>query len=122
MGNTNETNTNNHSIIRFNQEALLKSYIDRNIELRQKPKNNFLKGFFKLMNNSSSGEYTSLEHMFFVWFHTPMWTACYARSLAHIDIGCETIQEICLLEPVYVLLLIVFVLCKRKSMILVGLP
>ena len=38
-------------MIRFNQKAWLKPYIDMNAKLRQKGKNNFEKDFFKLMNN-----------------------------------------------------------------------
>ena len=39
-------------MIRFNQKAWLKPYIDMNAKLRQKGKNNFDKDFFKLMNNA----------------------------------------------------------------------
>ena len=42
-------------IIQFNQEAWLKPYIDMNIELRKKAKNDFKKDFFKLMNNAAFG-------------------------------------------------------------------
>ena len=41
-----------HKIIKFNQEAWLKPYIDMNSELRKKAKNNFKKDSFKLMINA----------------------------------------------------------------------
>ena len=40
-----------HRMIKFNQEAWLKPYIDMNTKLKQKAKNNFEEKSFKLMNN-----------------------------------------------------------------------
>ena len=39
-----------HRIIKFNQKASLKSYIDMNTELKKIAKNDFVKDFFMLLN------------------------------------------------------------------------
>ena len=41
-----------HKIIIFNEKAWLKPYIDMNTDLRIKARNNFVKDFFKFMNNT----------------------------------------------------------------------
>ena len=45
-----------HGVINCNQKALLKTYIERNTNLRTEAKNDFGKDLFKLVNNSVFGK------------------------------------------------------------------
>ena len=51
-----------HTVIKFNQKAWLEPYMKMKTELKQKPKNNFEKDFFKLMNNEQSFCISNIEY------------------------------------------------------------
>ena len=45
-----------HRVIKFNQKAWLKPYIEMNTKLRQRANNNFEKFYFKLIDNAGFGK------------------------------------------------------------------
>ena len=106
-----------HRVIKFNQNAWLKPYIDMNTDLRKKAKNDFEKDFFKLMNNAVFGKTmenvrkhrniklvtTERRRNYLVSEPNYYTTKVFTENLVAIEMG-KT--QMCMSKPVYLGLLI----------------